>query len=460
MQSQNLDIKQQTGLRLTAQQVRFVRMLEMNAPELDEAVEREMEDNPALADREEDVPVEQRIPAPGPQIYYSPSGGSAEPPLFSPADTEESLYDSLNKQLSERNLPKELEENARYIIGSLDSNGYLTSTLQEIVEEMALGPGKEISIKDAEEALKVVRSLEPAGIGATGLQNALEMQLLAMPQSKVRDNALAIVRNAFDAFAMKHRHKILSQLKLSEDDTTEAISLILSLNPKPGASVGNNAIDNANVIIPDYIVRNEFDKLTVSLNNRIPELKIEKSFEQAVSDLEKLPRTKRKKGSEFIISRYNDARDFIRILNQRQQTMMNVISAILKIQEEYFRTGDIYTLKPMMIKNISDLTGYDASVISRATNNKYVATSWGIFPLRHFFSDTIGEDKEGHESVTNRKIEAAIKKLVETEDKNHPLSDRKIADVLNKEGFKLSRRTVAKYRDRIGLPVARLRKSL
>ncbi len=179
-----------------------------------------------------------------------------------------------------------------------------------------------------------------------------------------------------------------------------------------------------------------------------------------MADIEKLPRQKRRKGSEFIISRYNDARDFIRILNQRQHTMLAVMEAIMKIQEEYFRTEDVYSLKPMMLKNIADLTGFDFSVISRATNNKYVATPWGIFPLRFFFSDSIGEEKEGVDAATNRKIEASIASLIEGEDKKHPLSDRRIAEALNGQGFDLSRRTVAKYRDRQGIPVARLRKSL
>lgn len=457
MSTQNLEMTQKQAMRLSAQQIRFVRLLELNAPELDEAVEREMEDNPALADAEEEQPAETTNDI---RSYYPRNFGDAENPSFTPADTEESLYDSLNEQLSTRDLSPDVARVARFIIGSLDSNGYLSRSLRDIIDDMAFGPGIIVDTETAAAALAAVRSLDPPGMGARDLQDALAMQLEAMPESEPRDNALRIIREAFDAFTMKHKHRIISQLRMTEQDVDEALALILSLNPKPGSAVGTEISDSANQIIPDFIISNEGGTLSVTLNNRIPELRIEKSFEQAMADLEKLPRSRKKKGSEFIVSRYNDARDFIKILNQRQQTMLAVMEAIMKIQEEYFRTEDVYTLRPMMLKNISDLTGFDYSVISRATNNKYVATPWGIFPLRFFFSDSIGEEKEGGETATNRKIEASIAALIEKEDKKHPLSDRKIAEELNRTGMDLSRRTVAKYRDRQGIPVARLRKNL
>lgn len=457
MATQNLEMTQKQAIRLSAQQIRFVRLLELNAPELDEAVEREMEDNPALANAEEDHPVESMHEF---RPYYPRHAEDGESPSFSPPDTEESLYDSLYEQLATRDLSPEVAKVARFIIGSLDSNGYLSRSLTEIVDDMAFGPGIIVDMETAAAALAAVRSLDPPGMGARDLQDALAMQLEAMPESSIRDNAHEIIRNAFEAFTMKHKHRIMSQLKMSEPDVDEALALILSLNPKPGSAVGTEISDSANQIVPDFIISNEDGNLSVTLNTRIPELRIERSFEQAMADIEKLPRAKRKKGSEFIVSRYNDARDFIRILSQRQQTMLAVMEAIMKIQEEYFRTEDVYTLRPMMLKNIADLTGFDFSVISRATNNKYVATPWGIFPLRFFFSDSIGEEKEGGDTATNRKIEASIMALIEKEDKKHPLSDRKIAEELNRSGMELSRRTVAKYRDRQGIPVARLRKNL
>ena len=454
---QRLEIEQRTVQRLSQQQVRYVRLLELNAPEFDEAVEREMEDNPALADAEEEQPLEiQQLNG------WMPRTRSDEAEDYSniTPDSSMSLYDHLNDQLAERDMPDNVGKAARFIIGSLDSNGYLTRTIRDIVDDMAFGPGIYITEREAGEALRVVQSLEPAGIGAADLKQTLEIQLEAMRTSQVRDDALRIVREAFEAFTLKHRNRIVSQLGIPEPRVAEALDLILSLNPKPGASVGSDPVDQANVVIPDFIISDEDGQLTVTLNNRIPELRVERSFEQAMAELEKLPRGKRKKGSEFIVSRYNDARDFIRIVAQRQKSMMTVMSAILKVQEEYFRTQDVYKLKPMMLKTLAEITGLDFSTISRATNNKFVQTPWGIYPLRFFFSDTKGDTAEGEDAATNRKIEASIKALIDKEDKRKPLSDRRIADMLAASGLDISRRTVAKYRDRVRIPVARLRKEL
>lgn len=458
MAKQNLDIEQKTSLRLSAQQIRFVRLLELNAPELDEAVEREMDDNPALVNADADEP--ETVSHNEVVAWLPKKAAEAEDYSYITPDESRSLYDMLNEQIDERDLPKNVEQAARFIVGSLDTNGYLNRSIRDITDDMAFGPGIYLTEDEVRQGLDVVRSLDPAGVGARDLQDTLRLQLEHMPQSEVRDAALRIVNEAFEAFTMKHRRRIVSTLKLPEQLIDDALALILSLNPKPGSTVGNNPSDSANVIVPDFILNNEDGRLWITLNNRIPELRIERSFEDAMAELEKKPRAKRPKGSEFIVSRYNDARDFIRIVAQRQQTMMAVMSAILKIQEEYFRTEDVYTLKPMMLKNISDMTGLDFSTISRATNNKYLATPWGIFPLRFFFSDSKGEEREGTDTATNRKIEAAIVALIDKEDKRHPLSDRRITEDMIKMGYDVSRRTVAKYRDRQKIPVARLRKEM
>lgn len=452
--AQNLKMEQRIGMRLSQQQLRFVKLLEYNAPELDEAVERELEDNPALGIKEENHEEdERRYP-----LYFASQPSDTS--FYSPADESESLYDNLNHQLSEKNLDPQVEYAARYIIGNLDSNGYLHRNLDLLLNDMAFGPGVEISKEDGRKALEAVRSLEPAGIGAANLQDSLRMQLERLPESDVRNNALRIINHTFEEFSMKHKRKIMSVLRLSEENLDKALDLILTLNPKPGASLGRDADEHTNIVIPDFIVDNEDGEITITLNNRIPELQIEHSFEQAVANLDRSRKSHTKKGSEFIVSRYNDARDFIRILTQRQQTMMTVMSAIVKIQKEYFLTEDVYSLKPMMIKNVSEETGLDLSVISRATANKFVQTPWGVFPLRFFFSDTVGETTGDASIATNRKIEAEIATLVENEDKRHPLSDQRIMEEMKKRGYDISRRTVAKYRDRKKIPVARLRKEL
>ena len=456
---QTLSLETRTTLRLSMQQLRFVKLLEYNAPELEEAVDRELEENPALdiADREildeEETlnykPVSRKAPADAPMID------------FSPPDVGESLSDVLLRQLSEKNVDEKVNIVARYIIGNIDSNGYLQRPLPGIINDLSFNAGVEVTEEIARQALELVQSFEPYGVGASNLRECLLIQIRHLPSSEVKEDAENIILSQFDALSRKHVHKIVSGLKLNPERVKEAIDLILSLNPKPGASYSNDA-DRSNVIIPDAAISLDDGDISISLPNTIPDLVIDRSFAEAMKELEGVKKKNRKKGSEFIVSRYNDARDFIKLLRQRQETLMNVVSAIVKIQRDYFLTQDVYQLKPMMIKDISQLTGYDFSVVSRATNNKYLATPWGVFPLRFFFSDSIGEEgsEDATEVLTNRKIEAEIKDIVDKEDKTHPLSDEKIRLEMEKRGYDVSRRTIAKYRDRKKIPVARLRKNM
>ena len=457
--NQSLSLDTRTTLRLSAQQLRFVRLLEYNAPELEDAVDRELEENPALeiAEKEINEEVEEKGFVP----FVRREGSSETTYEFVAPDTEESLAEVLIRQLSERHLAEDVVTAARYIIGNLDSNGYLQRPLPGIVNDMRFRNDEEVSDEVALEAWNVVRSLEPYGVGAENLRDCLLIQLRHMRESQVRDDALQILDTEFDAFTKKHIHRIMSHLKMNRERVTEAIDLILRLNPKPGAAFGGGS-DRSNIIVPDLAVSLEDGEISISLPNNVPDLVIDRTFSEAVAEIERAGRKKKPKGSEFVVSRYNDARDFIRILRQRQETLMGVMTAIVKIQKEYFLTQDLYKLRPMMIKDVSAITGYDFSVVSRATNNKYVSTPWGVFPLRFFFSDSIGEDSEGEETevLTNRKIEAQIVDIVEKEDKKHPLSDEKIREEMLKRGYDVSRRTVAKYRDRKRIPVARLRKEM
>ena len=456
---QSLSLEQKTVMRLSAQQLRFTKLLEYTAPELEEAIDRELEENPALEVDEDQSESPEDIPRY--RIYGPQNQGSDEQNFdFSPPDSGETLFDVLLKQLSERKMPDLIRTTARYIIGNIDTNGYLRRPLAGIINDMAFGPGINIDNKTAEEALDIVRSFEPYGVGATDLRECLKLQLIHMPKTVASQDALNIVEHQFEAFSMKHSHKLVSSLKLSPERVRDAVDLIKTLNPKPGATFASS-MDASNVIVPDLNVNVEDGQISISTNNRIPELTIDRTFSEAVAELNANADRKAKKGNEFILTRYNDARDFIRILRQRQETLLNVMTAIVKIQEEYFLTQNIYRLKPMMIKDIAAMTGYDLSVVSRATTNKHVNTPWGIFPLRFFFSDSIGsENSEEVEVLTNRKIEAEIMKIVEAEDKRHPLSDEKIRLEMLDKGYEVSRRTIAKYRDRKGIPVARLRKDM
>lgn len=457
---QSLSLEQKTVMRLSAQQLRFTKLLEYTAPELEEAIDRELEENPALEIDEDRTPPVEDIPG---YRLYARNQSEDNTYDFSPPDTGETLLDALLRQLSERTMPDIVRTAARYIIGNIDSNGYLRRPLEGIINDMAFGPGISVDKESAQEALDIVRSFEPYGVGASDLRECLRLQLIHMPKTETVKDALDIINNQFEAFTMKHSQKLVSSLKLTPQRVKEAVALIKSLNPKPGATFASS-MDTSNVIVPDLNVHVEDGEISISTNNRIPELTIDRTFSEAVAELNASAAkraAKSGKGNEFILSRYNDARDFIKILRQRQETLLNVMTAIVKIQEEYFLTQNIYRLKPMMIKDISAMTGYDLSVVSRATTNKHVNTPWGVFPLRFFFSDSIGsENSEDVEVLTNRKIEAEITKIVEEEDKKHPLSDEKIRLAMEKKGYDVSRRTIAKYRDRKGIPVARLRKEM
>lgn len=479
--SQNLDLEQRTVQRLTAQQLRFVKLLELSAPELEEAVDMELAENPALEEagrvEEEETSTltddgsaftesaEQMQNAdyndPDEIPHYRLEAHNISPDDewydFTPADDAESIYDNLGRQLSERTLSPEVALTARYIVGSLDSNGYLRRTRRQLADDMAFSTGFEPDEITLDKALDAVKSLDPPGIGAADLQECLMLQVKAMPQSQEAEDALTILRDYFAEFTMKHTHRIISQMKVSDQRVREAVNLILTLNPKPGSGLGSGSGETAAGIIPDFIINVDRDEITVSLPGS-PDLQIEESFVNAVARMERNARSRAaRKGNEFVISRFNAARDFIQLVRQRRETLFAVMTAIVKIQREYFLTRDIHSMRPMMIKDISAITGYDISVISRATNNKYAATPWGIFPLRFFFSDSLGEEGE---EFTNREVEAEIREIIGAEEKRHPLSDEKIRAALLEKGYDVSRRTVAKYRDRMKIPVARLRKNL
>ncbi|MDE7096048.1 MAG: RNA polymerase factor sigma-54 [Muribaculaceae bacterium] len=462
---QNIVLEQRLSQRLTQQHFRFVKMLEMSAPELDDEVEREMEANPALEAVDADTYRESEPSISPVQTEWNAtrhSGSSADYAEIPIADSAPSLYDSLLIQLGQLHLDPDVLTAARFIVGNLDSNGRLQRDPAFLVNDLAFSEGIDLPQSVMDKAFGIVRTLEPHGVGAISLADCLSIQLEYLPPSQTRDDALRILNEQYEAFSMLHTHLLVSRLKISQERVTEAIDLIRTLNPKPGASV-ESAPAGINTIIPDVIIDTSGSEPVITLNNRIPELRISEAFSQAETDMKKrAEKLKDNTDREFILNRYNDARDFIRSLQLRQQAMMSVVTAIVKLQREYFDTEDVYRLRPMMIKDIEKLTGQDASVISRCTANKYVALPWGILPLRFFFSDTVGDNagEEETDALTNRKIEAEIRRVVDAEDKKHPLSDEKITQTLLSEGLNISRRTVAKYRDRLGIAPARLRKKI
>lgn len=450
---------------ITQQQLRFVSALEKNAREFDQEVEKELEENSALEAEADPSHEEVSLKETRASTYYpNLYSGADDRPEFTPRDDSETLYDTLRLQLYERTLSPEVKEATLYLIDSLEPDGYLRRSLAELQEDMMFHHGMNVSQAILGEAIKVIKGMDPAGVGASSLQECLLLQLDRMAPSPERTNAFRIVEKKFDALTSRHYHKIIAGLKIKEDALRRALDLIVSLNPRPGLAIGDSSAVATNVVIPDFIITEDSDtgELSIMLNNRIPELKISESFSSAVKNLEVQQKRRKAKTPEnqYILSHFNEASDFIKVFRQRQETLYMVMSAIVKLQKDYFETADIYSLHPMMLKDLERETGLDKSTISRATKNKFVDLPWGTYPLKFFFSDSKGSavPAEGEAALTNRKIEAEIRKIIEGEDKRHPLSDAAIFQEMQKRGLDIARRTVTKYRERCGIPASRLRR--
>lgn len=454
------------GTFISQQQLKFVNLLEKTIPELEDEVQRELDNNEALETDDTSSSAkadlsDTSVPFQTLQnINRSPDDNIIDIPT---PDYSPSLAEYLKSQLFEFDLTPQQLEIAEYLVNSLDSNGYLRSSLNEIQDDLAFRHDIYISIDDIQKILDIIRRLDPPGIGAVDLRDCLLLQLDRLPASQIRDVAITIVSRHFDLFKKLKIERLTGLIKDDKIIVKKAFDLIRSLNPKPGAYIGRDIEDTGAVIIPDFIVsRSPYtNELQIEVNNRIPELRISESFREAVDSLkrEKKDTSSRKKNSsgEYILARYNSAKEFIELLQRRQRTMMMVITAIVEHQKKYFETENVYDLRPMMLKDIEAATGLDISTISRTTSNKHVATSWGVFPLRFFFSDTVSGNDSAN-AVTNRKIEAAIRDIIRHEDHQHPLSDEKLSLELHKRGYEISRRTVTKYRERCNIPIGRLRR--
>lgn len=481
--SQSLAQHQQQQLRLSPQQVRFGRLLEMSAPEFEDEVIRMLDENPALEKSESDT-------APVPQAddegreftesadelqradygsdeevpYYriQISNRSADDDYYEPVavDNGPDGYAALEAQLAELDIAPEEREIARYVIGNLDSNGYLSRSPESIADDLAMGVGITVSPAFVRRTIDIVRSLDPAGIAAYDLRDCLLLQLRRMPDESAVRNALKVLSEYFDLFSKKHFDRIRSALKLSGRDFEEVMKLIRSLNPKPGALLEMaGADDRMSHISPDFEVMIDPDgTISATLLSHAPDLSISPDF--SISRIDSIEKhnggdKRMAEAAAFLRERYDAASEFIDMAARRNETLRKVMQAVIKLQYDFFLTNDRSKLRPMVLRDIRDLTGLDLSVISRATSGKYAMTPGGMVSLKSLFSESVNE--EGNLSA--HFIEASIRKLIEAEDKVKPLSDEAICAMLKDKGLDVARRTVAKYRERMGIPVARLRRN-
>lgn len=471
-----LTLSQKMQQRLSPLQMRFVRMLEMTGPEIEDEVRRELDDNPALeiADVHEpdaegevfgesaeemqlaDYRNEDEIPS----YRFEARNSSPDDSYFEPVAVadDHTLADSLVQQLAETDMSEGELMVARYVIGNIDDNGYLTRTLNQLLDDLAINAGVEISMEQLRAIVRRIRSLDPPGVCAFDLRDCLALQLKRLPQTEARRLALEIVEHYFDVFSLKHFDKLAAMLGVDMDKLREALAVVRSLNPKPGGIVGDSEADaKLRHIVPDFNVDVDGNRVTLTLLNNIPDLTIESSF---ISDGQTFTagtsEQSRKDAESFITRKRDDAAEFIDLLRLRQETLYKVMSAIVRLQHDFFVSEDETKLRPMILKDVGRETGYDLSVISRATAGKYVATPLGVYPLKFFFNESVGNDDES----STREVLAILKGIVESEDPAHPLSDDALMKLLAEKGYEIARRTVTKYRERLGIPVARLRKEI
>lgn len=447
--------EQRLQQRLVPQQVRFVKMLEMSGPEIEDEVNREIDDNPAL-EKVDDTPVQtqdSKDDIPYYRLYAS--NRSADDPEYESitADSSDSLQEHLLRQLSEHSLDDKESLIARYIIGNIDNNGYLTRDTFLIANDISFQEDMDVTTAEVNRILDIIHTLDPAGIGAIDLRECLLLQLQQLHQNHSQALATEIIANYFDLFSKKHFDQLCSELAIGRDELSEAMEEIKSLNPRPGNAFEPGASTQPiHTIIPDFAVEVEGNNASVMLLNTVPELRIEESF-----DID-APRSVRNNDEfMFIKQKRDDASSFIKMLQMRQETLMKVMKAIVSLQKDFFTNQDDESLiRPMILRDVAAMTGLDLSVISRATMGKWVSTPHGVYPLKMFFNERVRDDDD----TSSHEISAALCQLIDSEDKKRPLSDDILTTMLNEKGYRLARRTVAKYRERMNIPVARLRREI
>ena len=503
---QTQEQKLQQLQRLSAQQMLQVKMLEMPLNELEDNINAELDDNPALETENPDDALmgegnEDRSALDdsdnsnddefGDDTYEAQSekeerkdeldqalesiGKDDQMPDYNTdryntqnADYEEmvygdttSFYDKLKEQMDMQILTDKEKQIMEYLIGSLDEDGLLRKDLDSICDELIIYHNIDVSEKEIEHVLHKLQSFDPAGVGGRSLQECLLLQVKRLPKGVLRKTMEEVFEDYFDEFTKKHWDKIKSGLELNETQLETLKDEIRKLNPKPGASLGETDGRNMQQINPDFIVDTADDgTITFTLNRgNMPELTVSPSFTDMIETYKKHKDQMSRKDKEALLyakEKVDKAQGFIEAINQRRHTLLITMKALRDIQRQFFLDGDEADLKPMILKDVAERTKLDISTISRVRIEKYVQTKWGIFPLKFFFTDSY--TTEDGEELSTRKIKIALQHLIENEDKKKPLSDDAISKVMKEKGFPIARRTVAKYREQLGIPVARLRK--
>ncbi|MCK5066831.1 MAG: RNA polymerase factor sigma-54 [Bacteroidales bacterium] len=477
-------LQQKLLQKLSPQQIQMIKLLEIPAIQLEQRIKKELEENPVLeegneepysdqeeikeeqsGDQQEEFSLEDYMQDDDIPSYrlnaqnYSADDKREEIP-FSLGNT---FHEQLKSQLGLRKLSDEQEVLAEYILGNIDDDGYLRRELEAIADDLAFSAGLEISYESLHEVLMIIQEFDPAGVGARSLQECLILQIERKElKNPVTGLAHSILKNHFEEFTNKHYEKIIQRCSITEEELKAALEEILRLNPKPGGAMGDSQAKSFHHIVPDFILEESEGNLNLYLNsNNVPELRLSRTYSDMFEsyNANKASASKDEKDAiTFVKQKLDSARWFIDAIRQRQNTMLLTMNAILEYQEYYFYEGEETRMRPMILKDIADMTDLDISTISRVVNSKYIQTHFGIYPLKYFFSE--GMQTDSGEEVSTREIKKILRDCIDAEEKRKPLTDDRLSAILNEKGYQIARRTVAKYREQLGLPVARLRKEL
>ena len=468
-QGQSLQIKQVQ--RLSPLQIQTIKLIELPRLELEQRIQKEIEENPVLDEVVDDTEEEDGTPkkvslseysnddTPSYKLYVNNQGKDLKP-QYNTFQVKESFHQSLENQLGFCRLDNRRHQIALFLIGMIGNDGYLRRDTESLVDDISFKTGIETTEDEIEEIIEIIQGFEPAGVGARDLRECLLLQLEpSEKESEARSDARTILEDYFDEFTKKHYNKIISKMGIDEERLKAAIAEIRHLNPMPGGQIDDSYSDQAQQIVPDFLLEMKDGELVMSLPKySIPDLRINKRYADMLMDSAGSKSKGDKEAVSFVRQKLDSAKWFIEAIKQRQNTLQRTMEAILEFQHDYFMDGDETKLKPMVLKNIAEKTGFDISTISRVVNSKYIQTHFGIFPLKYFFSEGL-VNSEGEE-VSTREIKKILVSSIEEEDKRKPLTDEELVSVLKEKGYNVARRTVAKYREQLSIPIARLRKEL
>jgi RNA polymerase sigma-54 factor len=469
MLKQALELKQTQ--KLSPLQIQTIKLIELPIQELEQRIRKELEENPVLDEdvakekEEDEAPREVSLSEykeddsiPGYRLR-SDNYSKDERPQYNTFSVKESFTQSLMEQLGYRSLTEHQYSVAAFIIGSLDDDGYLRRSIDSLVDDISFRAGIETDEDEVLQMLKVIQEFEPLGVGARDLRECLLLQITHCRKSPAVENAVKILENHFNDFTAKHFQKIMTRMGLSEEEMKEAIAKILKLNPAPGGQIDDSYSDQAQQIIPDFVLEYKDGELILTMPRfSIPELRVNRKYADLLMDAANSSEREMKEAAAFVRKKLDSAKWFVEAIKQRHNTLQSTMQAIIDYQREYFIDGDESNLKPMVLKDIAEKTGYDISTISRVVNSKYIETHFGIYSLKYFFSEGL-ENQDGEE-VSTRELKRALQECVDAEDKHKPLTDDELVEKMTERGYKVARRTVAKYRDQLGIPKARLRREL